>query len=318
MQTDNKNIRKISVAEFVEKSPAELAPEVLAGKKGLKEREISSARIQKLGLALAGFSRYIHPGRIQIVGQSEISYLLQLASRRRIEVLKNLDPANICCLLLTKNLDPPPELLKISDETNLPVLRTPLISSAAIGKVTDFLLEELAPQTTIHGVLMEMYGLGILFLGNSGVGKSECALDLISRGHRLISDDAVILKKIGEKLEGCSPEFSAAFLEIRGLGIINIRDLFGVSSVGKKKQIDLCVELKNWKDVENIERLGIDADEEEIFGVKIPKFVLPVSPGRNLSVLVETAVRVFLLRIAGFNPAQALIDKHSAILNEKK
>jgi HPr kinase/phosphorylase len=318
MPTDKQNLRKISVAEFVENAPAELAPEVLAGKKGLKEREITSARIQKLGLALAGFSRYIHPGRVQIVGQSEISFLVQQESRQRAEVLKNLDLAHICCVLLTKNLEPPAELLEIADETALPVLRTKLVSSAAIGAVSDFLLEELAPQTTVHGVLMEMYGLGVLLLGKSGVGKSECALDLISRGHRLISDDSVILKKKAEQLEGGSPELSASFLEIRGLGIINIRDLFGVSAVGKKKQIDLCVELKNWNEVVNVERLGIDTDEREIFGVKIPKFVLPVSPGRNLSILVETAVRVFLLRISGFNSAQALMEKHSAVLNEKK
>lgn len=317
MRTDKEKIPKISIREFIEKSPPELQIEVLAGEKGLPEREISSARIQKLGLALAGFSHYIHPGRVQIVGQSEISYLLQLENNRRTDVLKNLDLEKICCILLTKKLEPPPEVVKLADESGLPVLRTSLISSAAIGTVSNFLMEILAPLTTIHSVLMEMYGLGVLILGGSGIGKSECALDLISRGHRLISDDTVILKKIGKKLEGSSPDFSAAHLEIRGLGIINIRDLFGVSAVGKKKQIDLCIELKKWDEVVNIERLGIDTDEEEIFGTKIPKFVLPVSSGRNLSVLVETAVRVYLLRIAGFIAARSLIEKHSAILNKE-
>lgn len=317
MRTDNENIPKISISEFVEKSPAELAPEVLAGKKGLTEREISSARIQKLGLALAGFSRYIHPGRIQIVGQSEISYLLQLESQKRTEALKRLDLAKICCILLTKNLELPPEVVKLADKTRLPVLRTSLVSSTAIGTVSKFLLDKLAPLTTVHSVLMEMYGLGVLILGDSGIGKSECALDLISRGHRLISDDTVIVKKIGEKLLGGSPDFSAGHLEIRGLGIINIRDLFGVSAVGKQRQIDLCIELKNWNEAANIERLGIERREEEIFGIKTPKFVLPVSSGRNLSVLVETAVRIYLLRLAGFDAAQTLINKHTAILGGK-
>ena len=318
MQTDNENIQKISISEFVEKSPAELALEVLAGKKGLPEREISSARIQKLGLALAGFSRYIHPGRIQIVGQSEISYLLRLESRERTETLKRLDLAKICCILLTKNLEPPPEVVKLADKIRLPVLRTSLVSSTVIGTVSKFLLEKLAPLTTVHSVLMEMYGLGVLILGDSGIGKSECALDLISRGHRLISDDTVIVKKIAEKLLGSSPDFSAGHLEIRGLGIINIRDLFGVSAVGKQKQIDVCIELKNWNEAANIERLGIERAEEEILGIKIPKFVLPVSSGRNLSVLVETAVRIYLLRLAGFDAAQTLINKHTAILSGKK
>ncbi len=171
---------------------------------------------------------------------------------------------------------------------------------------------------SIHSVLMEIYDFGVLILGVSGIGKSECALDLISRGHRLISDDMVIVKKIGERLEGFSPALTAEHLEIRGLGIINIRELFGVSAVGKQKQIDLCIELKKWSEVENIERIGIDMDEQEICGMKIPKFVLPVGSGRNLSVLAETAVRIYLLRIAGFNAAQTLIKKHTAIIDEKK
>lgn len=318
MQTKVENIQKITIAEFVEKSPAELRIEVLAGGKSLRKREITSARIQKLGLALAGFSRYIHPGRIQIVGQSEISFLFQFESRKRIEALENLDLEKICCVLITKNLNPPPELINLADKKGLPILRTPLVSSAAINAVSEILLERLAPMKTIHSVLMEIYGLGVLILGESGIGKSECALDLISRGHRLISDDTVVVKKMGAKLEGASPEFSAEHLEIRGLGIINIRDLFGVSAIGKKKRIDLCIELKKWNEAQNIERLGIDAEEEEILAVKIPKFVLPVSSGRNLSILVETAARIFLLRIAGFNAAQFLIQKHAAILGEGK
>ena len=317
MPSEQKIIQKISVAEFIEKLPAELEIEVSAGKNGLAEREITSARIQKLGLALAGFSHYIHSGRVQIVGQSEIAYLWQLESPRRTEAIENLNLDQICCILITKNLDPPPELVQIADEKKIPVLRTRVISSAAISLVSSFLTERLAPQTTFHSVLMEMYGLGVLILGKSGIGKSECALDLISRGHRLISDDIVILKKFGKKIEGSSPDFSAAHLEIRGLGIINIRDLFGVSAVGKKKQVNLCIELKTWKDVINIDRLGIDMDETEIFGVNIPKFVLPVSSGRNIAVLVETAVRVYLLRIDGLNAAQKLIEKHSELLKEE-
>lgn len=317
MQTDKKDIPKITIAEFVENSPAELELKVLAGEKGLRERKISSERIQKLGLALAGFSHYVHPGRIQIVGQSEISYLLQLESEKRSEIINNLDLDKISCILLTKNLEPPAEVIRIADQEKLPVVRTSLVSSEAIRTTTKFLQEKLAPQTVIHSVLMEIYGLGVLILGNSGIGKSECALDLISRGHRLISDDTVIVKKIGDKLEGGSPDLTAEHLEIRGLGIINIRDLFGVSAVGKKKQIDLCIELKKWSEAVTVERLGIDTDIEEILGIKVPKFVLPVSSGRNLAVLFETAVRIYLLRVAGFDAAQDLIAKHTAIVSGK-
>jgi HPr kinase/phosphorylase len=160
-----------------------------------------------------------------------------------------------------------------------------------------------------------MYGLGVLLLGESGIGKSECALDLIARGHRLIADDAVLIKKIGENLEGASPELTYEHLEIRGLGIINVRDLFGISAVGNSKKVELCIEFKKWKDTLNIERLGLDSCEETIFGVKLTKFILPVSAGRNLSVLVETAVRVHLLKTAGFDAAQQLIAKHSKIVS---
>lgn len=317
MQSNFKNEKpKINLAEFISKSPAEMKIEVLAGENGLQTHEITSARIQKLGLALAGFAHYIRAGRIQIVGQSEISFLKQLTPEKRLEAIGNLDLAIICCILITRNLEPPKELIKIAEEHNLPVIRTSLVSSTVIGTVSRFLSNVLAPQTTIHGVLVGMYGLGVLILGESGIGKSECALDLITRGHGLISDDIILVKRIGDKLEGTSPELTFEHLEIRGLGIINVRDLFGGSAIGKqKKTIDLCVELKKWDEVEEVERLGLETREEEIFGVKVPKFMLPVSSGRNLSTLVETAIRVHLLRLNGYDAAQKLIEKHTKMLS---
>lgn len=310
----NNNKPQISVADFVVQCPAELEIEVLAGVKGLQKKIIVSERIQKLGLALAGFSHYIHEGRIQIVGQSEISYLLQLDKQSRIEAIRNLALEKICCVLITKNLQPPRELLEIAEEKELPILRTMQISSSAITLISIFLQEVLAPQITLHGVLIGMYGLGVLILGKSGIGKSECALDLIARGHSLISDDAVLIKKIGDCLEGFAPELTYEHLEIRGLGIINIRHLFGVSSVARQKKISLCIEFKKWNEAVEVERLGLDTQEEEILGVKITKFMLPVSAGRNLSTLVETAVRVYLLRVAGYDAAQKLIEKHSLMV----
>jgi HPr kinase/phosphorylase len=306
---------KISIAVFVEKTPADLQIEVLAGRVGLKSREINSSRIQKLGLALAGFAHYIHTGRIQIVGQSEIWYLSQLDSAKKIEAIKNLDLDKISCILITKGLEPPIELTNLADENDLPLLRTNLISSGAINQVTSFLQEILAPQITLHGVLMGMFGIGVLILGNSGIGKSECALDLITRGHYLIADDSVLIKKVGEKLEGKSPDLIQDYLEIHGLGIINIRELFGVSAIGKGSQIEICIELKNWNEFEEIDRLGLKMQEEVVFGLKIPKFVLPVSSGRNLSTMVETAVRIHLLREAGFDAAQNLIEKHKILVS---
>ena len=317
MPVDIKNNKpKINIAEFIEKAQSEIKIELLAGGQGLETREIDSPRIQKLGLALAGFSHYIHSGRVQIVGQSEIRYLNQLNSKQRLETINKLSLAEICCILITKNLEPPRELLEIADKVGLPVLRTSQISSYTISLVTKFLQQILAPKTTLHGVLLGIFGLGVLLIGKSGIGKSECALDLILRGHNLISDDIVLVKRIGDKLEGTSPEITFEHLEIRGLGIINVRELFGVSAIGKqKKNIDLCIELQKWDEAEEIDRLGLETKQEEIFGVKIAKFVLPVGSGRNVSTLVETAIRVYLLKISGFDAAQKLVEKHTKMLS---
>jgi HPr kinase/phosphorylase len=306
---------KITISDFIANAPPEMQIELLGGASNIKVREITSPRIQKLGLALAGFAHYIHLGRVQIVGQSEISYLNQLDSEKRTRAIRNLELEKICCILITKNLKPPAELIEIADEIGLPILRTRKVSSEAISIISSFLQEVLAPQKTIHGVLMGMYGIGVLILGESGIGKSECALDLITRGHNLISDDSIIVKRLGNKIQGSSPELTREHLEIRGLGIINVREIFGVVAVGKqKKQIDLCIELKRWNQLEDIERLGLEAREEDIFGVKITKFVLPVSSGRNTSTLIETAIRLHLSRLNGSDAAQRLIERHSQML----
>lgn len=309
---------KINIADFIRDAPAEMRIELVAGAKNAARREITSARIQKLGLALAGFAHYIHAGRIQIVGQSEILFLNQLESAERIEAIRNLNLEEISCVLITNYLTPPPELVEVAEESGLPVLRTTQVSSTAIETVSKFLQETLAPRQSLHGVLVGIFGIGVLMLGESGIGKSECALDLVTRGHGLISDDVIIVKRIGDKLQGSSPELTCEHLEIRGLGIINVRDLFGASAIGKqKKQIDLCVELKRWEAVEEIERLGLETKRETIFGVKIPKFVLPVSSGRNLSTLVETAVRMHLLKVSGRDAARDLIEKHTELLTKR-
>ena len=309
---------EITIAEFVEKAPAELEIQVLAGADGLAKNKINSERIQKLGLALAGFSHYIHPGRVQIVGQSEISFLQQLSREEKLDAFAHLDLDKICCILTTKNLQPPNELIEIAESRRLPILQTSLVSSKTIGVVMNYLQERLAPHITLHGVLLGIYGVGVLITGDSGIGKSECALDLITRGHRLVSDDAVCIKKIGSRLEGSSPDLIYEHIEIRGLGILNVRDLFGVTAIEKRKTIELCIELKKWSEIEEIERIGLEIREQNVFGVKIPKVVLPVSSGRNLSTLVETAVRFYLLRNAGYDAARQLVEKHTAKIAGKE
>lgn len=318
MSFETKETTHISIAEIIRQAPETLELELIIGEKKINEKTIDSARIQKLGLALAGFYKYLHQGRIQVIGQSEISYLLQLDVKAKSKAIEDLDLTNINCILVTKKLDLPIKLFDRFQDNEIPVLKTPLVSSRAISCLSGFLQRILAPKITIHGVMLGMYGLGILILGESGIGKSECALDLIRTGHRLIADDSVNIKKIGDILEGSSPKLTHEHLEIRGLGILNIKHLFGVSAIGQSQKIDLCIELQKWEKVVDIDRLGLKMQQQNIFDINIPKFVLPVSSGRNITSLVETAVRVHLLKLAGHDSAKKLIEKHNIALGNSQ
>lgn len=305
----------ITVEDFLARAPSQLALRVIAGKDGLRVRTIDSARIQKLGLALAGFTHYIHSGRIQIVGQSEIRFLEHQTPEERLHSIRNLALERITCLLVTKNLTPSMELVEAAERAGVPLLLTPAVSSDCINIVTEFLRHELAPRETRHGVLLDIYGLGVLIEGQSGIGKSECALDLVARGHRLVADDVVEVRKVSpERLIGDAPELLREHLEIRGLGIINIRELFGVSAMSGAKQIDLSIRLERWDECKELERLGAEQQTTEILECSLPHVLLPVSPGRNLSTLVETATRVHLQRLRGDNSAQNFIEHHERLL----
>jgi HPr kinase/phosphorylase len=309
----------ITVSEFVAQAPKELELEVLAGRDGLDSRRFTVPRIQKLGLALAGFTHYIHSGRLQIIGQSEIWYLEQLEAERRREIISLLSLEQIACALVTKGLEPPPEFIEAAEQARLPLLRTPLVSSSAINLVTDCLQELLAPRVVLHGVLVDLYGLGVLLEGSSGIGKSECALDLITRGHRLVSDDVIEVRRISaDRLTGSAPDLLREHLEIRGLGIINIRDLFGVSAISGARRIDLSIRLERWEAASDVDRLGIDMRVIEILGVSVPQVLIPVSPGRNLATLVETAVRVQLLRLRGYDAAQSFVQRHAEMIKDNE
>ena len=307
----------ITVSDFIARAPHSLELKLIAGADGAEVRRITLPRIQKLGLALAGFRHYLHPGRVQIIGQSEISYLTELSPEARHEAIRNLELERISCALVTKDLSAPPELVEAADDAKLPLLQTPLVSSEAITHITLFLQKELAPCEVRHGVLLDLYGIGVLIEGRSGIGKSECALDLIVRGHRLIADDQVEVRRVSsDTLVGNAPELLREYMEIRGLGIINIRELYGVSAISESKEIELSIKLERWSDAKEVERLGIDAREIEILGLPVPHVLLPVSPGRNLSTLVETAVRVHLLRARGHDAARELVARHDALMRD--
>lgn len=306
---------ELTVREFVRDAPSSLELRLIAGANGLDARRITLARIQKLGLALAGFADYIHAGRIQIVGQSEIGYLEHLSTDNRRAALAHLALERIACVLVTKNLSPPPEFIEICDDAALPIVQTSLVSSIAISVVTNFLQNALAPSEMRHGVLIDAYGQGVLIEGESGIGKSECALELILRGHRLVADDVIEIRRPQpDFLLGRAPEILRELMEIRGLGIINIKDLCGVAAISETKAIDLAIRLEHWRDVSEVERLGIEPRTTKILDTEVPHVLLPVSGGRNLATLVETAVRVHLLRLRGRDAAREFAAQHSALL----
>ena len=296
---------ELTVGELVSGTHEELGFEYLAGVAG-KDRLISQPRVQKPGLALAGFMEYLHRGRVQILGNSEISFLHGMDPEQRSGIIRRLVAHDVACFAITKGLEPPQDLVTECDAVGIPLLRTGIVSSTAIYALGRFLERSLAPSMHIHGVLMDIYGVGTLILGPSGVGKSECALDLIVRGHRIVSDDLVVLHRRGDTATGSSPEMTRYHMELRGIGIINVRDLFGISAVRINKDIDLVVHLDTWRKDKVYDRLGIDDSFYEILGISVPYVEMPVAPGRHLSVLVEVTARNQLLKAKGYNPARAL------------
>ncbi len=297
--------RSVTVREFMEAPALGLDFEVLQGN-GL-ENEIRSARIQKLGMALAGFVGYIHPDRLQIIGASEANYLHALDPDARMAAVHRLKKHKICCIIVTKGLEVPEELLSLSLEEKIPVLRSTALSSISIAKITGYLEKRLAPRITIHGVLLEVFGLGVLILGPSGIGKSECALELVLKGHRLITDDYVELTRRGiDRISGAGGKILKHHMELRGLGIINIRELFGISATGTSQNVDFAVRLERWKSDAEYDRLGLEHSSIELLGVSIPVINMPVAPGRNVATLVEVAARIHLLRQRGYRPSKEI------------
>ena len=267
--------RSITVGDFVAQ-PRRVSPEFLSRRARRGFALAQRGAHPEARLALAGFTHYVHAGRLQIVGHSELLFSAALAEMRR-EAIGHLELDKISCILVTKGLVPPAELLEVAERAALPLIQTPLVSSAAISAITEYLSEALAPREVRHGVLLDVYGLGVLIEGPSGIGKSECALDLIVRGHRLISDDMVEVRRTEPgQLVGSAPELLREHMEIRGLGILNVRELFGVSAISGAKQIGLTIRLERWEEAKEVERLGLDAGTLDILASPCPS-LLPVS-----------------------------------------
>jgi HPr kinase/phosphorylase len=290
--------------------------ELLAGADGL-DRVITSPHIQKTGLALAGFHEYLKPGRVLIFGESEIRYLESLDAAARIESLRLALTLDFPCVLITGGFAPPSELEAEAERARVPLLQTSIVTPTAIAKLSSMLEDSLAERTMMHAVLMDVLGLGVLIAGESGIGKSECALDLIVRGHRLVADDTVDVRRRQETiLIGTCPELTRHHMELRGLGVINIMELFGVASTRSAKRVELVVQLERWMPTREYERLGLDDVFFEILGLPVPLIRMPVAPGRNIAILVEVAARNQLLRARGHHAARELAERLERTLRQ--
>lgn len=283
--------------------------ELLAGAEGLS-RHITIPHTQKTGLALSGFDEYLRNGRVLVLGESEIRYLEGLPPPQRTEVMRRVLEHDLPCLLITDAFEPPPEVVIESDRARVPLLRTRAATPEAMSRLSAVLDTYLGVRGIIHGVLMDVLGLGVLVIGESGIGKSECALDLVVRGHRLVADDAVEIRcRAQTYVLGSCPELTRHHMEIRGLGLINVQDLFGVASTRTSKRVELVVQLERWEQGREYDRLGLDERHYELLGIRIPMIRMPVAPGRNVAILVEVAARNQLLRSRGHHAARRLTDR---------
>ena len=288
---------------------AHLGMKLVAGQKGL-DRPIDWPRVQKPGLAIAGYLEYVKPNRVQILGNSEFGYMRTLPPAVMRERLDAFTALPLSAVVVTKGLEPMAALVNFCRRRRVPLFTTEKMTSTVIEVLTAFLEESLAPRATLHGVLLEVGGLGVLLLGDSGVGKSECALALVQRGHRLIADDLVVIQRFpNDVLIGSSSGLIRHHMELRGLGIVNVPMLFGVSAVLERHTVEFVIKLTDWVEGQEYDRLGLDEEFDDILGVAVPRVTMPVATGRDVALLVEIAVRNQLLKRRGYNAAREMASK---------
>ncbi|MFC4618581.1 HPr(Ser) kinase/phosphatase [Camelliibacillus cellulosilyticus] len=281
----------------------------ISGEKGL-DRPVTTSDISRPGLEMAGFFTYYPAERIQLLGRTELSFFHSLPKTERLDRMEKLCTIETPCIIVARDLDVPDELIEASKQSDVPVFRSKLKTTRLSGQLTNYLEARLAPMTAIHGVLVDVYGIGVLLTGASGVGKSETALELVKRGHRLVADDSVEIRQTGEnELVGSPPDLIRHLLEIRGLGIIDVMTLFGAGAVRNYKKISMIIHLENWDPKKMYDRLGLDEDRIKLVDTTLPKFTIPVRPGRNLAVIVEVAAMNYRLKRMGVNAAEQLTER---------
>ena len=278
--------------------------EVLRGGAGYEDVSIRTEDVNRPGLQLTGFFDYFDAKRLQVIGRVETTYLEGLTSEERRESFELLLSQDIPALIISREIEPFPECMEMAEKYDRTILRSPDTTSVLMSNIIAALKSYLAPRITRHGVLVEVYGEGVLLLGESGVGKSETAIELVKRGHRLIADDAVEIKRVAaNRLEGSAPELIRHYIELRGIGVVDVRRLYGMSAVKREASIDLIINLENWKDGAVYDRLGADNLYTSILDVNVPTLTIPVKPGRNLAIIIEVAAMNNRNKKLGYNAA---------------
>jgi HPr kinase/phosphorylase len=299
----------VPVAELLDGELRDLRFRILCGERYL-DRQILNPRVQKPGLAFAGYYEYIKPGRVQIIGSSETEFLRRLPEEVRSRRFADITELDIPVFILTKGLAAFDTLIEQCEAKQIPILVSDALSSTVIQRVSYFLEEHLVPSTTVHGVLLEIYGLGVLLIGSSGVGKSEAALTLITRGHSLVADDRVTIRRYPNgDLVGSSNELARHRMELRGIGIVDVQDLFGLAAVREHKKVDLVVELEIWDENIHYDRLGLDETMHTILETPCAYVKMPVAPGRSTAILLEIAARNHLLKLQGHHSAREFAEE---------
>ena len=292
--------------------------ESLTGEVGL-DRVLPEPDVASPGLVLAGYTERFVPTRLHVLGETEISYLVSLPEQVRREAITTFFGFELPGVIITKGQSPPEPMLSVGKERGIPVLRTALKTAEFYRRIKPILEEAFAPRTTLHGSLADIYGVGLLFTGRSGIGKSECVLDLVERGHRLVADDAVIVTRRGNGvLMGQGHDLAAHHMEIRGVGLIDVPLLFGIRSVRMQKRIEVVVHLEDWNSTFEAERTGLRRQETTILEVSVPKVVVALNPGKNLTVISEVVAMNYLLRLTGVDTAAVFNDRLIRKMREKR
>ena len=306
---------KVKLTEFVKKMNLKsLLPDI-----DTDSIMIEQSGVNRLALQLAGFFEHFDSERIQVIGNVEAAYIKQIPEESITQLCEKIFSFNIPCLVFCRGLEPIPQMLDIAEKNGVPIFTTEMTTSDFIANSVRWLSEELAPRISIHGVLVDVYGEGVLIMGESGIGKSEAALELIKRGHRLVSDDVVEIRRVSDAtLVGSAPDITRHFIELRGIGIIDVKTLFGVESVKDTQSIDLVIKLEEWDKDREYDRLGLEEEYTEFLGNRVVCHSLPIRPGRNLAVIVESAAVNHRQKKMGYNAAQELYRRVQENMSKKR